>query len=326
MIRRREFITLLGGAAAWPVAARAQQSTMPVIGFLSAGSSGSLPPLLAAFRQGLRETGFVEGHNLNIEFRGAEGRYDQLPALAIELANRHVTVMAAVSTNAVLAAKSATATIPIVFMQGGDPVKLGFVTSLNRPGSNITGVTFLTTELVSKRIEVLHDLLPEATVLGFLVNPSISTAAADTSDAQSAAAAFGIKLVVVKAAAEREFEAAFATLVRQRAKGLLVGPDPFFNSQATKLVALAFGHALPMLCQFREYVAAGGLMSYGTSLTEVGRIGGTYVGRILKGEKPADLPVQQATKMDLVINLKTARALGLEVPPTLLARADEVIE
>jgi putative ABC transport system substrate-binding protein len=325
--RRREVITLLGGAAvAWPLAARAQQSAMPVVGFLNSRSRSSLPHLLPAFRQGLKETGFVEGENLNIEFRFADGHYDRLPALAAELVQRRVAVIAVASTIATVAAKQATQSIPIVFFQGGDPVKLGFVPSLHRPGANITGASFLTDELVQKRLEVLHELLPKASVIGLLVNPSFSTTEEAATNAQVAAAAFGIKVVLGEAVAERDFEPAFAALVRQGAQALLVAPDPYFNSQATLLVALAARHALPTMYQLREYVAEGGLMSYGTNLSDVWRLGGTYVGRILKGEKAADLPVQQSTRVELVINLKTAKTLGLDIPPTLLARADEVIE
>jgi len=327
MIRRREFITLLGGAAvAWPTAARAQQPTVPIIGFLNSRSRSSLPHLLPAFREGLRETGFVEGENLNIEFRWADGQYDKLPALAADLVQRQVAVIAVASTVATMAAKQATQTIPIVFFQGGDPIKLGFVASLHRPGANITGASFLTDELVQKRFEVLHELLPKATVIGLLVNPSFSTTEEAAKNARVAAAVFGIKVVIAEAVAERDFEPAFATLVQQSAQALLVAPDPYFNSHATTLVALAARHALPAIYQLREYVAEGGLMSYGTNLSDVWRLGGTYVGRILKGEKAADLPVQQSTRVELVINLKTATALGLDVPPTLLARADEVIE
>jgi ABC-type uncharacterized transport system substrate-binding protein len=327
MMRRREFITLLGGsAAAWPIAARAQQSAIPVIGFLNSRSRSSLPHLLPAFREGLKETGFVEGKNLNIEFRWADGHYDKLPALAAELVQRPVAVIAVASTIATIAAKQATEIIPIVFFQGGDPIKLGFVTSLNRPGANITGASFLTDELVQKRFEVLHELLPRATVIGLLVNPSFSTTEEAATNAQVAAAAFGIKVVLAEAVTERDFEPALEMLVQQGAQALFVAPDPYFNSQATTVVALAARHALPAMYQLREYVFAGGLMSYGTNLSDVWRLGGTYVGRILKGEKAADLPVQQSTRVELVINLKTARALGLEVPATLLARADEVIE
>jgi putative tryptophan/tyrosine transport system substrate-binding protein len=327
MTTRREFITLLGGAAAeWPIAARPQQPALPVIGFLNSRSRSSLPHLLPAFRQGLKETGFVEGENLSIEFRFADGQYDKLPALAAELVQRRVAVIAVASTIATIAAKQATQSIPIVFFQGGDPIKLGFVASLHRPSANITGASFLTDELVQKRFEVLHELLPRATMIGLLVNPSFSTTEAAATNAQIAAATFGIKVVVAEAVAEGEFEPPFGALVRQGAQGLLVAPDPYFNSQATAIVALAARHALPAMYQLREYVAADGLMSYGTNLSDVWRLGGSYVGRILKGEKAADLPVQQSTRVELVINLKTARALGLEVPPTLLARADEVIE
>jgi putative ABC transport system substrate-binding protein len=325
-IGRREFISLLGGvAAAWPLTARAEQA-MPVIGFLNSRSRSSLPHLLLTFRDGLKETGFVEGENLKIEFRFAEGQYNKLPALAAELIERRVAVIAVASTIATLAAKQATQTIPIVFFQGGDPIKLGFVASLHQPGANITGASFLTDELVQKRFEVLHELLPRATVIGLLANPSFSTTEEAATNAQVAAAAFGIKVVLAEAVAERDLGPAFAALVHQGAQALLVAPDPYFNSQATTLVALAARHALPAIYQLREYVSAGGLMSYGTNLSDVWRLGGTYVGRILKGEKASDLPVQQSTRVELVINLTTAKALGIEVPPSLLARADEVIE
>jgi putative tryptophan/tyrosine transport system substrate-binding protein len=327
MSTRREFITLLGGAAAaWPIAAQAQQPAAPVIGFLNSRSRSSLPHLLPAFREGLRQTGFVEGENLNIEFRWADGQYDKLPALAADLVQRQVAVIAVASSVATTAAKQATQTIPIVFFQGGDPIKLGFVTSLHRPGANITGATFLTDELVPKRFEVLHELLPKAAVIGLLVNPSFSSAEEAVTNARAAAAVFRIKVVLAEAVAERDFEPAFAALVQQSAQAVLVAPDPYFNTQATTLVALAARHALPAIYQLREYVAAGGLMSYGTNLPDVWRLGGSYVGRILKGEKAADLPVQQSTRVELVINLKTAKSLGLEIPPTLVARADEVIE
>jgi putative ABC transport system substrate-binding protein len=326
-MRRREFITLLGGAAAaWPVATRAQEPAMPVIGFLALGSPDRGAHYVAAFHRGLNEVGYVEGRNVAIEYRSAEGRYDRLPALAAELVRRQVAVIVASPIPAALAAKAATATIPIVFNVAGDPVKLRLVASLAQPGGNVTGVSFLTKELVPKRIEVLHDLLPKATVIGLLVNPSFLTSETDTRDAQAAAASLGIRLVVVKAVAERDFEPAFAALVQQRAEALFVGSDPFFNTQAAKLVALAGRHSLPAIYQLREYVAAGGLISYGTNLTDVFRIDGVYTGRILKGEKPADLPVQQSVKDELAINLKTAMALGLTVPTGLLLRADEVIE
>jgi putative ABC transport system substrate-binding protein len=323
---RREFITLLGGAAVWPVAARAQQPVGPVIGFLNSRSRSSLPHLLPAFRQGLKDLGFVEGENLSIEFRWADGEYDKLPALAADLVQRRVAVIAAASTIATIAAKQATQTIPIVFFQGDDPIKHGFVSSLHRPGGNITGASFLTDELVQKRFELLHELLPKATVIGLLVNPSFSTTAETVTKAQAAATLFGIKVVVAEAAAERDFESAFSALVQQSAQAIFVAPDPYFNSQASALVALAAHHALPTIYQVREYAVVGGLMSYGTNLSDVWRVGGTYVARILKGEKAAELPVQQSTRVELVINLQTARALGLDVPPSLLARADEVIE
>jgi putative tryptophan/tyrosine transport system substrate-binding protein len=325
-MRRRQFIAFAGSAvAAWPLAARAQQA-MPVIGFLSSRSSASLPHLLDAFRQGLRETGYIEGQNLNIETRWAEGRYERLPALAAELIRRRVAVIAAFGTDAGLVAKSATARTPIVFLGGVDPVKLRLVGSLIQPGGNVTGVSILSNKLVSKRMEVLHQLRPKATVVGLLVNPSFMTPEAETARLRAATTIFGVRPVVVRAATERDVEPAFATLIEQRAQGLDVEPDPFFIGKAANLAALAIQYALPAIYGLREYVAEGGLMSYGASLTDGYRQVGIYTGRILKGEKPADLPLQQSVKVELVINLKTAKALGLTIPPALLARADEVIE
>jgi putative ABC transport system substrate-binding protein len=326
-VNRRKTIALLGGAAvAWPLAAKAQQPTMPVIGFLHSASPEQYSSVVAAFRNGLLDEGFIDGRNVTIEFRWAQGRYDRLPALAAELVQRGVVVIAAGSTDAALAAKRATTTIPIVFNSGADPVKLGLVASLNRPGGNTTGVTFLTNELVPKRVEALHELLPKAAMIGFLVNPSISTSEVDTKVMQETASAFGMKLVIENCATEPDFDPAFARLIQQRVEALVVEPDPFFNSKAAKLVALAAHNALPTIYQLRDYVAAGGLMSYGTSLTDAYRLVGVYTGRILKGANPAELPVQQSVKVELVINLKTAKALGLTVPTGLLVRADEVIE
>jgi ABC-type uncharacterized transport system substrate-binding protein len=326
-IGRREFITLLGGAAAWPLAARAQQAAMPVIGFLSSGSPDSDPSRLSAVRQGLKETGYIEGRNLTIEYRWAEGHYDRLPALAADLVHHRVAVIVGTGTTpAAFAARAATTTIPIVFIIGGDPVQYGFVASLNRPGGNMTGVSFLNRVIVAKQLEMLHETAPKATVIGFLVNTTNPYVESDTRDAQTAADTVGRKLLVVKAATESDFVTAFATLVQQRAGALLIAGDRFFNNKVDQLIALAARHAMPVLYPWREAAVADGLMSYGANIDDAFHQGGIYAGRILRGEKPADLPVQQAVKVDLVINLKTARALGLTVPLPLLALADEVIE
>jgi len=329
-VKRREFIALVVGAGGVavgrPFPLRAQQAATPVVGILSARSSASLPHLLDAFRQGLKETGYIEGQNLNIESRWAEGRYDRLPALAAELVERRVAVIAALGTDAGLAAKAATARIPIVFLGGVDPVKLRLVRSFIQPGGNVTGVSFLSNELVPKRMEVLHKLRPKARFIGLLVNPSFTTPEAEAARAQAAAAIFGMRPVIVKAVAERDVEPAFATLVQQSAEALDVEPGPFFIGQAANLATLAIRYALPVIYGLREFVAAGGLMSYGASITDGYRQVGIYTGRILKGEKPADLPLQQSVKVELVINLKAAKALDLAIPSSLLARADEVIE
>jgi putative ABC transport system substrate-binding protein len=327
-LRRREFFTLLGGAAAtWPLAARAQQRAIPVIGFLGAGSPHLWADRLRAFRQGLSETGYVEGNNVAIEFRWAEGEYDRLPTLAADLVRRQVTVMATPDTPATLAAKAATMTIPIVFFTAADPVAVGFVANLARPGGNLTGVTVLGIELGSKRLELLHELVPTATTLALLVNPT-DPALSDpiTTGLQTAARALGIKLHVLRASTERDFDTAFATLIELRAGGLVIAPDVLFSSWSEPLAALALHHKVPTIFQYRAFTAAGGLMSYGSSNTDSYRLAGIYTGRILKGEKPGELPVQQSTKVELFLNLKTARALGLTFPITLLGRADEVIE
>ena len=326
-MRRREFIAFLGGAAAaWPLAARAQQHAMPVIGFLGAASPGPFAPGVSAFRQGLDETGYVEGRNVTIEYRWVEGQYDRLPAMAAELVHRQVAAIVAVSIPAAIAAKAATATIPIVFIVTGDPVRLGLVAGLARPDSNATGTNSFLAELGAKQLGLLRELLPTAARIGLLVNPTNANVEGVTKDVTAAAATLGVQIDVVQASDSREIEAAFATLVRNRADALVVGPDPFFASRRLQLATLAMRHAIPAVYNAREFVEAGGLMSYGTNLTEVHRQLGAYAGRILKGDKPAELPVVQSTKFEFVINLITAKALGLEVPPTLLARADEVIE
>jgi ABC-type uncharacterized transport system substrate-binding protein len=324
-MRRREFIGLLGrSAVAWPLAARAQQA-MPVVGYLH--PAWAVPPyLLTILRKTLSEAGYVEGRSLAVEYRFAEGQYDRLPALAAELVRRHVTVIIALNTPAAVAAKAATATIPIVFSSADDPVKLGLVASLPRPGGNVTGAYYFNTELGAKQLGLLRELVPRATRFGFLVNPDNVNAQAMTNEVTAAASAIGVQIEVVRASDRPGLESAFATLIRNKADALLVGADPFFFSQRAEFATLAKRHALPAIYNARDYPEVGGMMSYGTSLTEVFRQVAVYAVRILKGDKPADLPVVQSTKFDFVINLVTAKALGLEIPPMLLARADEVIE
>ena len=326
-MKRREFITLIGGAAAaWPLAARAQQP-MPVVGFLSSRAPGDSPELLAAWRQGLKDTGFAEGQNVAIEFRFAGNQIERLPALAADLVQRQVTVIAASPTPAALAAKAVTTTIPIVFEMGGDPVRLGLVASLNQPGGNVTGATQLNIEVAPKRLELLHELVPNARVIALLVDPADS-ANAETQKRTVLAAAhsLGLELHVLNASTESEIDAAFSNLIQLRAGGLVIGGGAFLNARQDQLAALAVRYAVPAIFEAREFVVAGGLTSYGGSQTDTYRLAGVYVGRILKGEKPEQLPVQQGTKVQLFLNLKTAKALGITVPLSLSGRADEVFE
>jgi putative ABC transport system substrate-binding protein len=326
-MRRREFIALVGGAAAWSIPARAQQPVRPVIGFLSSRSSSDSAYLVAAFRRGLSENAFVEQQNVDVEYRWAEGRYDRLPALAVELVRRPVAVLVAVGGEpSALAAKAATSTIPIVFTTGGDPVKIGLVPSLSRPDGNATGISLLTTAPEGKRLGLLHELAPSATAIGALINPNYQEADAQSRELQAAALVLKLQLHIARAKNEAELELAFATFVQKGINALILGADPFFDTKRDRIVAWAAERRLPAVYQFREYAVAGGLASYGISITDGYRQVGGYVGQILKGAKPADLPVVQSLKFELVINLNTAKTLGLILPPIVFAQADEVIE
>jgi putative tryptophan/tyrosine transport system substrate-binding protein len=325
-MNRRAFITLLGGAtAAWPLAARAQQAAMPVVGFLRSASLNNATPLVTAFRQGLKEAGYVEGQNVAVEFRSAEGRNDQLPGLVAELVRRQVAVIVC-NVTAASAAKAVTSTVPIVFATGDDPIGEGLVTSLNRPGGNVTGVSFLGNALGAKQIELLHELVPKATTIAVLVDTNYQGSMSGLTDVEAAAHSLGQQLIVLHASSERDLDTASATLAQQRADALIVLGRAFFLSRRDQIIALAAQHGLPAIYQVPDFVAAGGLMSYGASIRDAYRLVGVYTGKILHGAKPADLPVQQSTKLELIINLRTARRLGLTVPLTLQAAADEVIE
>jgi len=327
-IRRRKFLaTLLGGAAvAWLLPARAQQPAMPVIGFLNGASPGPYAPMVAAFRQGLKEAGYVEGQNVAIEYRWADAQYDRVPTMAAELIGRQVAVIVA-NTPGAQVVKAATTTIPIVFTTGSDPMQIGLVASLGRPGGNVTGVTTLNVEVGPKRLELAHDLAPTATTIAVLVNPTNRNTETELRDLEAAATALGLRLHILRASTERDLDEVFATLSRLRAGVLVIsGADTFLIRRSEQIAALSVHHAVPTIFQFREFAAAGGLLSYGGSITDTYRQAGIYAGRILKGEKPADLPVQQGVKVELIVNLKTARALGVAVPTALLVRADEVIE
>jgi putative tryptophan/tyrosine transport system substrate-binding protein len=326
-MRRREFIALLGGTAAWPLAARAQQAMLPTIGYLSTRSPGEAKYVTDAFGQGLNEIGYVESRNLVIQFRWADLQYDRLPALASDLVRRQVTAIAAVGgIHSGLAAKAATSTIPIVFVSAGDPVTFGLVTSLNRPSGNVTGISMITVALAPKRLELLHELVPAPAVIAMLVNPTSPYVEPETKDVMASARALGRQVRVLNASTGQEIDTAFTALVQQGARALLVSGDPFFDSQRDRLIVLAAHHAIPAIYQWREFPMIGGLMSYGTSILDAYRQSGIYVGKILKGAKPAELPVMQPTKFEFVINLRTSKALGIEIPPKLLTFADEVIE
>jgi ABC-type uncharacterized transport system substrate-binding protein len=323
-LKRREFITLFGAAAAWPLAARAQQPGLALVGLLAGVSLDDR--LIDAIRRGLKDAGYIEGRNLAITYRSADGRFDRLPALAAGLVADGVAAIVALAPSASLAAKGATTTIPIVFATGGDPVELGLVSSLNRPGGNVTGVTFFINTLGAKRLELLRELIPSAKVMGFLINPRNPTSESQISDVQAPARALGVEVLILNAGSERDIDAAFTNLVQQRADAVIVGADQFFISRRDQLVGLAARHVIPATYFVRDFADIGGLISYGASITDAYRLTGVYAGRILKGEKPADLPIQQTVKFELAINLKTAKALGLTVPDKLLATADEVIE
>jgi putative ABC transport system substrate-binding protein len=325
-VKRRSFITLLGGAAAWPIAAHAQQAAMPVIGFLAGASAGSSQATLGGFRQGLRQTGYVEGQNLHIAFRWAEGRLERFPELATELTSLSPAVIVAFGAPAAMAAISVTKTIPVVFTSSSDPVNLGLVASLNRPGGNVTGVVFLAAELIGKQFELLREMLPKASRMGLLVNPTSPNAEIERASVPAVMQGLGLDIVVQNAGRDRDLEPAFAAFAQQRIDALVVASDAFFYGQREQLVTLAQRHALPVMYYDREYVADGDLISYGTSVTEAYRQAGVFTGRILKGDKPADLPVQQASKTDLVINLQTAKALGIDMPLPILLRVTETIE
>jgi putative tryptophan/tyrosine transport system substrate-binding protein len=327
-MKRRDFITLLGGAAAaWPLAARAQQPAMPVVGFLNTQSPEGVPHWVAAFRQGLKEAGFVEGQNVAVEYRWAQGQYDRLPELAADLVRRQVAVLAATGGEpSPQSAKAATQTIPIVFTANGDPVRTGLVASLNRPGGNITGITIFGADVVTKRLQLLHELVPQAAAIAYLMNPNIPNADVEMEIARTAAVSLGKEMLIFRASSEGEFGPAFASMVQQRREALLVASDVFFLSRRDQLASFAARHRIPTIYYLREFAEAGGLMTYGNRLTDAYRQVGGYVGRILKGEKPGDLPVQQSTKFELLINLKTAKTLGLEVPNSMQLLADEVIE
>lgn len=326
-MRRREFITAIGVTAASTLMARAQQPRIPLVGFLSVGSANTSALLVAAFRQGLQETGYIEGQNIAIEFRWADGQYDQLPALASDLVGRQVAVIVtAGGEGSAFAAKAASSTIPIVFNVGRNPVGLGLVASLSHPGGRITGINLFSAELAAKRLGLLHDLMPTTSVIAHLVNPKFPTTEDNIREVEKAAGPIGLQIVLLKASSESEIDAAFATILQNGARALLVGADPFFRGQREHIAALSVRYAIPAIYEFRDFVEAGGLISYGTSLTEAYRQEGVYAGRILKGEKPSELPVLQLTKFELVINLKAAKTLGLAIPSGVLAIADEVID
>jgi len=326
-MRRREFITLVGGATVWPLAVRAQQPAMPVVGFLNVESPEGYQPMAAAFRRGLQESGYVEGQNVAIEYRWADGHSERLPALAADLVQKQVTVIAATSTPAAIAAKAATTTVPIVFETASDPVRLGLVASLSRPGGNVTGVTQTNVEVAPKRLEVMHELLPNASVLGLLINPADpSLAEPQLKDFQAAAHTLGVELHILNVRTDGELERAFADLSQLHVGGLVISTDPFFSSRPQQLASLTARYAMPAISKGREFAAVGGLLSYGADNLDTYRLAGVYTGRVLKGERPADLPVQEATKVELYINLKTAKALGVTVPLPMSGRADEVFE